>query len=129
MIAIIVLLVVAVLIFSTWKREKRFQNNLLPWARKAQAILTAAFVAFVFVVLVLMAHSAKGQSNNIYDSSVRPPSRSTENHGYIYYAATHVVYLEDGDGELHAFMSYLCRYNPATHRSQWQLENGRWVEP
>jgi hypothetical protein len=89
--------------------------------------LAAVLFALLLAILVSTSH---GQSNNIYDSSVRQPSRASSHHyGYIYYAATHVVYLEDASGELHAFMSYLCRYNPATHRSQWQLENGRWVEP
>ncbi len=87
--------------------------------------LAAILIALLLAFFAGVSHA---QSSNVYDSSVRPPSHS-QHHGYLYYNATHLVYLEDRNGELHAFMSYLGRYNPATHNSQWQLENGRWVEP
>jgi hypothetical protein len=43
--------------------------------------------------------------------------------------AINIYRVVEQNGEIHAFVSYLCRYNPATHRTSWQLENGKWVEP
>jgi len=48
---------------------------------------------------------------------------------YIYYIADNVYEFVDENGELHFIQSHLCRYDPRTHTSQFQLGNGRWVEP
>jgi hypothetical protein len=48
---------------------------------------------------------------------------------YIYYIADNIYQFEDENGEIRFFRSHLCRYNPRTHTSQFQLPNGRWIEP
>jgi hypothetical protein len=81
------------------------------------------------LILMITAACASAQSNNVYDSNVRPPARSSHHQRYIYYLSDTAYQVEDDTGEIHFIRSHLHRFDPATHRSESQLGNGRWVEP